>query len=367
MEEWMRGRPRPTGAVGWAAVAGLALLAAGCSSSTEGALPQSVLDPAGPIARAQDRLWDIVFPIAVIVFVLVQALILVAVVKFRDRGDDRIPKQVAGNTRLEVLWTIIPALILVAIAVPTVGTIFQLSTPAAEDALIVRVVGKQYWWQFEYMNAGPEPVRTANELHVPTGREVFIELDGLADNEQGDVVDVIHSFWPARLSGKQDYIPGHLRTMKFVADEPGEYPGQCAEFCGLSHADMRFTVIAHEPAEFDEWLAAQASPAAAATGDLALGSELVSRQGCLSCHTIEGHPDNADARTGPSLTHFAERAKFAGYTFDRTDENVRQWVRDPQSLKLGAQMPDYGAQAAGAGPLTDQELDALVAYLQSLE
>jgi cytochrome c oxidase subunit 2 len=129
---------------------------------------------------------------------------------------------------------------------------------------------------------------------------------------------------------------------------------------------MRFTVIAHDPAEFEEWLAAEAS-AAQPAADVAQGAELVSRQGCFSCHTIEGHPDNADARVGPSLTHFAARQKFAGYTYDRTDENVRQWVRDPQSLKLGAQMPDYGAQAAGAGPLTDQELDALVAYLQSLE
>jgi cytochrome c oxidase subunit 2 len=363
----MRGRPRSTRAVGWAAVAGLALLAVSCSSSGDGPLPQSVLDPAGPIARTQDRLWDLVFPIAVAVFILVQTMIIVAVVRFRDRGDDRPPKQVAGNTRLEVLWTIIPSLILVVIAVPTVATIFQLSTPPVEDALRVRVVGKQYWWQFEYMNAGSEPVRTAGELHVPTGREVFVELDGRADNEQGDVVDVIHSFWPARLAGKQDYVPGHMRTMKFTAATPGEYPGQCAEFCGLSHADMRFTVIAHEPADFDRWLESQVTPAVAAQGNAARGAELMTRQGCFSCHTVEGHPDNADARTGPSLTHFASRQRFAGYTYDRTDENVEQWIRDPQSLKLGAQMPDYGNPAAGAAPLTQQELDDLVAYLQSLE
>lgn len=363
----MRGRPRSRGLSGWAAVAALALLAAGCAGADEGAFPQNVLDPAGPVARLQDRLWNLVFPIAVVVFILVQTLIIVAMVRFRDRGGDQPPKQIAGNTRLEVLWTIIPALILVAIAVPTVGTLFVLSEPAAEDALMVRVVGKQYWWQFEYMNVGPEPVRTASELHVPTGREVYVELDGRVPNEQGDTVDVVHSFWPPRLSGKQDYIPGHLRTMRFQADQPGEYPGQCAEFCGLNHADMRFTVIAHEPAEFEAWLAHQTAPAAPPQGQLAQGAELVSRQGCFACHTIDGHPDNADARVGPDLTHFAARQKFAGYTFDRTDENVRQWIRDPQSLKLGAQMPDYGAQAADAAPLTEQELDALVAYLQSLE
>jgi cytochrome c oxidase subunit 2 len=349
----------------------LALVAVGCARTGNGTLPQNALDPAGPIARIQDHLWNIVFPIAVVVFVLVQGLILVAVVRFRDHGEDQPPKQVAGNTRLEVLWTMIPALILVGIAIPTIGTIFRLSGPEAADALTVRVIGKQYWWQFEYLNAGAgPPVRTANELHIPTGREVFIQLEGRPDEirpeaeKTGDVIDVIHSFWVPRLAGKQDYVPGHERTMKIQADEPGRYPGQCAEFCGLSHADMRFVVIADTPADFDAWIAAQRQPAVTPSSELVRqGEQLFAQQQCFSCHTLQGNPMNADARVGPSLTHFAERAKFAGYTYERTDENLRQWISNPQSLKLGAQMPPYGLGPA----LNDQQLSALVAYLQSLK
>lgn len=358
----MRGRPR------WGIVGLALLLVAGCATAGDGTLPQNALDPAGPIARIQDRLWDLVLPIAVAVFVLVQGLIIVAVVKFRDRGEDRPPpKQVEGNTRLEILWTIIPALILVGIAVPTVATIFQLAGPPAEGALTVRVIGKQYWWQFEYLNEQREPVvRTASELHIPTGREVYIELEG-RPGETEDVVDVIHSFWVPRLAGKQDYVPGHVRTMRIEADEPGTYLGQCAEFCGLSHADMRFAVIAHDPAEFDAWVATQREPAAGPTSAmLQQGEQLFSQQQCFTCHTLNGHPDNDPdnpARIGPDLTHFAERGKFAGYTYDRTDANLRQWISDPQSLKLGAQMPPYGTGEA----LNDQELDVLVAYLQSLD
>ncbi|MGH8895779.1 MAG: cytochrome c oxidase subunit II [Egibacteraceae bacterium] len=367
----MRPRPRTgsgevtraawRGLSGWAAIGGLAVLLAACARSGNGALPQNALDPAGPIARAQDHLWNIVFPVAVAVFILVQGLIIVAVVKFRDRGESQPPKQVHGNTRLELVWTIIPTLILVGIAVPTISTIFQLSGPAASDALKVRVIGKQYWWQFEYLNADtPKPIRTASELHIPTGREVFIELDG---QSKDDGADVIHSFWVPRLAGKQDYVPGHMRTMRIQADNPGTYPGQCAEFCGLSHADMRFTVIAHAPAEFDRWLANQSKAAALPTAALARqGMELVAGQGCLGCHTIEGHPQNADARVGPNLTHFAVQAKFAGYTYPRTDQNLKEWISDPQALKMGAQMPDWG----GGSPLSQQQLNALVAYLQSL-
>jgi cytochrome c oxidase subunit II len=362
--EGSRGAPRAAwrGASGWAAVIGaLALLLGACARTGNGTFPQSALDPAGPIARAQDHLWNIVFPVAVAVFILVQGLIIVAVVKFRDRGEAQPPRQVHGNTRLELIWTIIPTLILVGIAIPTVSTIFQLSGPPASDALKVRVIGKQYWWQFEYLNAGTtKPIRTASELHIPTGREVFIELDG---ESKDDGADVIHSFWVPRLAGKQDYVPGHTRTMRLQADHPGTYPGQCAEFCGLSHADMRFAVIAHTPAEFGRWLADQSKAAAQPTTDLARqGMEIVAGQGCLGCHTIEGHPGNAGARTGPDLTHLAGRAKFAGYTYPRTDENLKEWVRHPQSLKMGAQMPDWG----GGSPLSAQQLNAIVAYLQSL-
>jgi cytochrome c oxidase subunit II len=354
----------------WTALLGLVL--AGCA--TEG-LPQSAMDPAGPIARTENNLWNYVFPIAVAVFVLVQGLILFAVFRYRDRGGDDIPKQVAGNTRLEVFWTIIPAVILVGIAIPTVGTIFALSSEPGDDALDVRVVGKQYWWEFEYSGDEGQGVVTANELHIPTGRPVYLHMQSLSPTqpdpgmearpELGDPVSagVVHSFWVPRLAGKQDVVPGHTRRMTIEADEPGIYPGQCAEFCGLSHARMRFEVIAHDPAEFEGWLASQ--PAEAAQDQLAQeGEVLFEERTCVACHVINGYEEStgtaANVRIGPNLTHFASRRKFAGGVFEVRDEaRLRAWLANPQAVKSGAQMPNLG--------LSEADIDALTAYLYSLE
>ncbi|HSK92385.1 MAG TPA: cytochrome c oxidase subunit II transmembrane domain-containing protein [Euzebyales bacterium] len=355
-------------------VALLGLLLAGCA--TEG-LPQSAMDPAGPIARSENNLWNYVFPIAVAVFILVQGLILWAVFRYRDRGGDDIPKQVAGNTRLELLWTVIPALILVGIAVPTVGTIFELSREPGEDALDVRVVAKQYWWEFEYLGDEGQGVVTANELHIPTGRPVFLQMQSLsatlpdpgidANPQAGDEVSagVLHSFWVPRLAGKQDVVPGHTRRMTIEADEPGEYPGQCAEFCGLSHARMRFQVIAHEPAEYEQWLEGQTQPAQTPQDALAQeGEALFEEQTCFQCHAVNGYEEStgtaANIRIGPDLTHFASRQTFAGGVFDVDDEEqLRAWLANPQAVKAGSQMPNLG--------LSEEHIDALTAYLYSLE
>lgn len=352
----------------------LGLIAAGCGTN---GLPQSALDPAGPVAQAQDDLWELVFWIAVVVFVLVQGMILFAVFRFRDRGGDEIPKQVAGNTKLELLWTIIPALILVGIAVPTVQTIFELAQEPGDEALDVRVIGKQYWWEFEYVGDDGQGVTTANELHIPTGRPIALAMQSLsatqpdpgADEspELGQAVSagVIHSFWVPRLAGKQDVVPGHTRRMMIQADEPGVYPGQCAEFCGLSHARMRFEVIAHEPAEFEQWLSAQAEPAQAAGGGLAAqGQELFQSQQCITCHAIDGYEAAAGAaaevRVGPNLTHFASRRKFAGGVFDVNDaDQLEAWLANPQKVKAGSQMPNLG--------LSPEQIEALSAYLYTLE
>lgn len=353
----------------------LAVLLAGCGAAD---LPQSALDPAGPVADAQDSLWDLVFWIAVGVFVIVQTLILVAVFRFRDRGDDEIPKQVAGNTKLELLWTIIPALILVGIAVPTVRTIFDLARDPGDEALQVRVVGKQYWWEFEYLGDEGQGVVTANELHIPVDRPIALDMQSLSatqpdpfpasDPAVGQPVSagVLHSFWVPRLAGKQDVAPGHTRELTIQADEPGVYPGQCAEFCGLSHARMRFEVIAHEPAEFEQYLAAQAEPAEPATEALAAeGQELFQSQTCINCHAIDGYAAasggaEANVRIGPNLTHFASRNLFAGGIAEVDDrEALEAWLRNPQAVKSGSQMPNLG--------LSDDQIAALVAYLYTLE
>lgn len=353
--------------LGWALVLAVAL--AGCATND----PQSVMNPAGPVAREQDQLWDIVFPIAIAVFVLVEAMLLFSVFKFRDRGEEGIPQQVAGNTKLEIVWTIIPAVILAGIAVPTVRTIFQLAEEP-QDALEVRVVGKQYWWEFEYLGDEGQDVVTATELYIPTDRPVHLQMEAAAalvpDPLEGDTVGeqfndgVIHSFWVPRLAGKQDVVPGHIRELSFSADEPGDYAGQCAEFCGLSHARMKFTVKAREPAEFQEWLDRHAEPAQLPESELALrGAALFDDATCINCHAIEGYEQIGDAeagiRIGPVLTHFASRETFAGGILETNEENVAAWLENPQALKAGAQMPNLR--------LSDEQIAALTAYLLSLE
>ncbi|MDP9405468.1 MAG: c-type cytochrome, partial [Actinomycetota bacterium] len=197
-------------------------------------------------------------------------------------------------------------------------------------------------------------------LYIPTGRPVFLTLEATGqatDDPSG--VGVIHSFWVPKLAGKQDVIPGHERNMTIEAEKPGSYAGQCAEFCGLSHANMRFAVVALQPPDFDAWVQEQASPQPPPDDELAArGAELFTSRTCIACHAINGY-EGAEARVGPNLTHFADRSKFAGYILDNTPENVAAWLADPQALKPGAQMPDL--------QLTGEDIQALVAYLETLE
>jgi cytochrome c oxidase subunit 2 len=337
------------------------LLLAACAGD---GLPQDTLAPEGPIARAQDNLWNLVFIVAVVVFVIVEVLLVAVLVRFRAKpGDTTIPKQTHGNTKLEVLWTVIPALILAVIAVPTVRLIFDLAA-APENALQVTVVGKQYWWEFQYLDDNGEPeVITANELVIPVDRDISLTLTstGQATTDAGGV---IHSFWVPKLAGKQDVIPGHERHLTIRAEESGRsYSGQCAEFCGLSHANMRFAVIAKEPADFEAWLDDHAKPQTTPTsGDAARGAELFTERQCTGCHTINGL-DGAGGIVGPNLTYFAQREKFAGYMLENDvkddADNVKAWLESPPDVKPGSQMPDLGLQP--------QDIEDLVAYLRTLK
>lgn len=326
---------------------------------------QSTLDPEGPFAQTPDDLFRLVFWIAVAVFVLVQGLIIIAAVRFRDRGDDGLPVQVHGNTRLEILWTVIPALILAGIAVPTVRAIFDLAAEP-DDAVTIEVFGHRWWWEYQYPGSG---VETANEMVIPVGRPVRLEMTA----EEADAPDlgVIHSFWVPALAGKQDVIPGRVTTLNIQADEPGRYLGQCAEYCGLSHANMRLRVVALPADEFDQWLQDQAAGAVRPEpGTLAAtGEELFFQGACVGCHAIRGvevDGTRASGNLGPDLTHLATREEFAGAIFDLSAENLARWLEDPPAMKpmtpnlqpsLG--MPDLGLQP--------DEIEALVAYLLSLK
>jgi cytochrome c oxidase subunit 2 len=326
----------------------LGLLLAACT----GDLPYNSLDPGGPVAQKQADLYWLVFWIAAGVFVLVEGLLVFAMVRFRRRSADDTPRQIHGNTRLEILWTILPALLLAGVAIPTVGTIFDLASRPAGDVLEVNVTGNQWWWEVEYPDLG---VLTANEIHIPAGRTVAINLTSR---------DVIHSFSVPRLAGKQDLIPGRTNTMYIEAAEPGTYRGLCAEYCGLSHANMRFRVIAQAPSEFDAWVDDQLRDAAAPpTGTLeAEGLEYFSTGACIGCHTVRG-VEAAVGRVGPDLTHLASRSTFAGSIFQLDEGNLTRWLEDAPGVKPGARMPS-GLKELG---LTDGQIEAIVAYLLSLE
>lgn len=221
----------------------LALTAVGLLAACNPAdFPQSALVPRGDFAAMLDGLFMTTFWWALVVFVLVETALIFAVVKFRGRPDDADPAQVHGNTMLEIVWTAIPALILAFIAVPTVRAIFRTYDVPSNDPLTVEVIGHQWWWEFRYPEYG---ITTANELHVPVGRTVSLKMTS---------GDVLHSWWIPQLAGKRDVFPNRPTNLWFTAEEPGFYPGQCAEFCGIQHGRMAFHVVASQPEEFEAYI-----------------------------------------------------------------------------------------------------------------
>ena len=342
---------------------------------------QSALEPAGDNAEKANTLFVPVFWVAVAIFVIVEGALLFFAIRYRHRkGRDTIPPQVHGNTRLEIAWTILPAVILAGVAVPTVATIFELARDPGPDALEVTVLGHQWWWEFDYPEEG---VNVPNELHVPTGRPVHLTMCAVGLGYEGEPApseceadrpvtallgnSVIHSFWAPELFGTQDVFPIYARPLTFAVDEPGVYEGQCKEFCGLSHAYMRFVVVAHEPAEFEQWVADQHQPAGSLDGAAGEGLRVfleAGPAGCTQCHTVNGLQDaNGEKIRGsidaPNLSHFASRECLAGCIFENTDENLRRWLADPPAMKPGSLMPDY--------QLTSEEIDQLIAFLNTLE
>jgi len=340
----------------------LAAAAFALSACARANLPQNTLAPQGPQAEKIDRLFQPVFWIAVAVFVLVEGGLVYLLVHYRHRPGRGVPAQVHGNKRLEVTWTVIPAVLLAAIAVPTIATIFDLAR-VPKNALQITVTGHQWWWEARY---APQPgkgvateVVTANEIHIPTGTAVYVTLESN---------DVIHSFWVPRLAGKQDLEPGRITHLTLEAPNAGTYYGQCAEFCGISHANMRLRVIAQSPADFQAWAQHQAQPAAQPPADVLA---IMDRVGCAGCHTIAGVKGAAGVPylgiVGPNLTHFADRTTFAGAIVDRTDANLADWLRDPQHVKPGNDMNIGPNGQPGRSVLTEDEITALVQYLDGLK
>jgi cytochrome c oxidase subunit 2 len=276
--------------------------------------------------------------------------------RFREKKNQAPPVQVHGNTKIEIGWTLAPALILAALAVPTVATIFSLATPArGADVVHITVTGHRWWWEYEYTDAKPS-FRTATEMVIPVGRPVDLRITA---------IDVIHSFWIPKLAGKQDAIPNRNAPLTIQADKPGTYWGQCAEYCGLSHANMRLRVVAMTSADYDAWFRNQQQDAnigslqgLAAQGAQDFATFKTATGACIACHTLRGIPA-AQGQVGPDLTHLASRSVFAGAIMELNAANLEAWLHDPPGIKPGSVMPNYHIPA--------DTIQALVAFLLTLK
>lgn len=314
---------------------------------------QSALDPHGLQAtRLRHLLW-IFSAVCVVVWITVMLTLWVALRRKPNRSTSAICT-IDANTEKRMTRTVAAAVVVTALIVSglTVTSFFVTHslTSNSSTPLILRVRGYQWWWEITYLDAHPDRIfTTANEIHIPVGRPVRFELAA---------ADVIHSFWVPNLAGKQDLIPGRDNTLTLIAQEPGVYRGQCAEFCGLQHAHMALLVVAESPEAFEQWRRHQLEPAATPTDAQGIaGEKIFTSKPCAACHTIQG--TSAAATIGPDLTHVATRSYIAAGLLPTTHGSLAAWIADPQTLKPGNNMP--------AVPLTAGELGALSDYLTTLK
>jgi cytochrome c oxidase subunit 2 len=299
-------------------------------------------DAATTQGLAITNLFGLELVISALLLALVLAWMIAALIRFRARpGDATEPPQVHGHRIAEVVWTGIPVLVLAGVFLLVLETMRTVDA-SPPNAQMLRVIGHQWWWEFEYPELG---VITANELYVPVGSSLQVELDS---------VDVIHSFHVPQFGWMRDTIPGKTNKMSFLVDRAGTYAGTCNQYCGAQHAWMRVIIQAQPMDQFTIW-AMQQSQSVRATGTR--GEQVYLQNTCVNCHTIRGLP--SDARVGPDLTHLGSRGTLGGGVVSNTPANLRQWIRNPSSIKPGVLMP-------GFQNISDADLTALVDYLQSL-
>ncbi len=340
---------------------------------------QSTFGTSGPVAEKQLLLFNVLLWVMVVVFVLVEGVLLYAVIKFRRRpGQDELPPQTHGHTALEITWTIIPTILILALGIWSTITLFDLDQPpAGSDSLEITAVGHQWWWEFEYPDADGKGkyITTANELRVPVDRAIRVNL-------RSD--DVIHSFWIPKLAGKIDLVPTRENYMWFQADETGTFYGQCAEFCGIAHAQMRFLVQVLPQEDYLAWTESFGEPPTLSGEALAGQTVFNSTGGCVVCHTATGSdaPEVVASRVqsfmttetgiapGPNLTDLATRERFGAGLVELNRQNLRQWLRDPEDVKPGNYMSERAAiyqTSDGKANLSETEISSLLEYLLSLK
>ncbi|WP_419840732.1 cytochrome c oxidase subunit II [Candidatus Poriferisodalis sp.] len=369
-----------------AAVALSGLTVAGCATGRLDATK-----PAGPNAREIDGLMRLSGWMAVGVGIFVAAAVATIIVKFRAKptdDPDDLPPQIHGNRKAELTWTLIPTIMLVGLTAYTLPVVFDLAKEGSGRT--IKVEGQQWWWQFSYDlddDGQFDDIVTANDLVIPTGEEVNLELHSR---------DVIHSFWIPQLNGKRDVVPGRVHDWRISSDEPGVFYGECVEFCGLSHANMQMRTIALAPEDFERWKQDQLDGQAAAQAALAEGSAVAAGAAlfethCISCHVVDGTYESAAggnanllAGVAPNLTNLMSRTAFAGALYETylqgpdgeylRDSNgnlvlniaeMREWVRNAPDMKP-ARADNQQGMLDFSEVLTDQDLDHLMAYLKTL-
>jgi cytochrome c oxidase subunit 2 len=308
-----------------------------------------------PTSTPAHEIYDLslfVLTITGAIFVVVAGLLAFVIFRYRQRGPDDItePAQIYGSNQVELAWTVIPVLVVVVLFLTTARMIFAIQdAPPPKTALDVTVVGHQFWWEFNYPKLG---IHAVNELHVPLSNTeaptpTYLKLLS---------ADVIHSFWVPQLSGKIDLIPNNVNGMWIDPLHTGMYVGQCAQFCGVQHAKMLLRVYVDTPEQFTAWVKNQ-QQVAVSDESVAAGRHVFETQSCMNCHTIQGTA--ATGRFGPDLTHLMSRDTLASGAMDNTKENLREWIRHPDTFKEGVLMP--------AMQLNDQQLDQVTAYLATLK
>jgi cytochrome c oxidase subunit 2 len=309
--------------------------------------PAVTFDPHSPQARAIASLFTQTLAVCAAIGGLVAVLVAICVVRFRAGVRPAEPPQIHGHSTLEIGWTVGPLAIVIALFVLTARAMAESDPPANRDPDVV-VIGHQWWWEARY----PSGVVTANEIHVPAGKDLLVRVES---------EDVIHDFWVPQLGRKIDAVPGHPSSVWMQADVPGTYLGACAEYCGSQHAWMRIMVVAQSQADYDAWLEHEKAPAPPTPpgvqgGAAARGSATFDAKTCVRCHFIAGHGDAV--RVAPDLTHLAERTTLGAGVIANDPADLARWLKDPQSIKPSSHMPDLN--------LTDDEVNDLVAYLETL-
>lgn len=322
----------------------LVLLLSGCGKDN-----LTALVPKGYGSESSMNLIILTTAIMSVVFLVVVVALIIVLMRFREKKgqENYIPKQVEGNQTLETIWTVIPIILVIIMAVPTIIATFDLAdTSEASEHINVNVTGHQFWWHFDYEDDG---FQTSQDLYIPVGEKVYLNM--ISD-------DVTHSFWVPSISGKLDVNPENVNTFYIEAYEEGVYWGKCAEFCGPSHSLMDFKVIAVSPEEYEQWAADMSDvdeeevPEDAVAAE---GKELFEERSCMGCHAIGSSP----GQVGPNLTNFGNRTTIAGI-LEPTHDNLVDWIMDPESIKPGNLM-------SGKYDVSEDEAEKIAEYLLQLK